>query len=441
MSAPEIDTILVEHSPGEVRAVAAAGEEPWDIAIERPLAGPQPGDIYRARAGAVGPGGGRFFDLGGDHTGLARRPRSAWTEGRYGLVQVIRGDAGDKGPRVTDRVWLSEHGLEVTIGAKGDVDDRIEITRRIHHTRREQLRTALRAYLGEDMAVRIVHDPGPAERICQVTEALAKRFQRYTSLEGAPARLHAAEGEVGWLLERWPEAEWRPADLATAAWLAGLSRSPSRVTAPDSAFAMAIDDAVAEALTKRVDLDGGARLWIEPTRALVAIDVDRGSAAGAGAEINERAARECARQLRLRRLGGIVAIDFLRDGQAEAIAALSEISDSDFWPWAPPKSADPSGLVSFQRARMGASLADLTAGIEAQAYRALRLCVRISTRSGELLRGIRAAPDVIRHLQSDLAPAVRLAEQRLGGPLDLQREPGLGSIEIVDIKGEVLEKV
>jgi Ribonuclease G/E len=58
-------------------------------------------------------------------------------------------------------------------------------------------------------------------------------------------------------------------------------------------------------------------LTIEPTSALVAIDVDAGARAGSGdpdrfaLELNVAAAREAARQIRLRSLGGVIAIDFV----------------------------------------------------------------------------------------------------------------------------------
>jgi Rne/Rng family ribonuclease len=64
-----------------------------------------------------------------------------------------------------------------------------------------------------------------------------------------------------------------------------------------------------------VTLASGARLVVEPTAAATAIDIDSASAAGgsgAPLAVNLEAATEVARQLRLRDLGGIVVVDFLR---------------------------------------------------------------------------------------------------------------------------------
>ena len=71
-------------------------------------------------------------------------------------------------------------------------------------------------------------------------------------------------------------------------------------------------DEIALLLSARVTLEGGAHLQIEPTRALVAVDVNTGpdTSPAASLKANISAARELPRQLRLRGLGGQVVIDF-----------------------------------------------------------------------------------------------------------------------------------
>ena len=73
-----------------------------------------------------------------------------------------------------------------------------------------------------------------------------------------------------------------------------------------------------EALSKHVWLKSGASLVIEPTETLTVIDVNTGKAVNgkkAGDEqfykINEEAAKECMRQIRLRNLSGMILIDFI----------------------------------------------------------------------------------------------------------------------------------
>ena len=76
------------------------------------------------------------------------------------------------------------------------------------------------------------------------------------------------------------------------------------------------------ALTARVGLPGGGFLYIEPTQALVAIDVNSGrhnadSSSGPSRQaetilaVNLEAAREIAHQIRLRNLSGLIIIDFV----------------------------------------------------------------------------------------------------------------------------------
>jgi ribonuclease G len=62
----------------------------------------------------------------------------------------------------------------------------------------------------------------------------------------------------------------------------------------------------------RVGLDAGAHMMIEPTRALVAVDVNTGpdTTPAAALKANIAAARDLPRQLRLRGLGGQVVVDF-----------------------------------------------------------------------------------------------------------------------------------
>ena len=65
-------------------------------------------------------------------------------------------------------------------------------------------------------------------------------------------------------------------------------------------------------LAPRVGLSGGGHMMIEPTRALVAVDVNTGpdTSPAASLKANIAAARELPRQLRLRGLGGQVVVDF-----------------------------------------------------------------------------------------------------------------------------------
>jgi ribonuclease E len=78
-----------------------------------------------------------------------------------------------------------------------------------------------------------------------------------------------------------------------------------------------LEEQVEQVYRKRINLKSGGSIIIEPTEALVTIDVNSGgSTAEKGIEetafkVNMEAAEEIARQLRLRDLGGIIVIDFI----------------------------------------------------------------------------------------------------------------------------------
>jgi len=79
-----------------------------------------------------------------------------------------------------------------------------------------------------------------------------------------------------------------------------------------------LEEQIAQIFRKKVPLKSGGHLVIDPTEALVAVDVNSGRTnSGEGAleemvfKVNMEAAAEIPRQLRLRDLGGLIVIDFI----------------------------------------------------------------------------------------------------------------------------------
>jgi ribonuclease G len=86
------------------------------------------------------------------------------------------------------------------------------------------------------------------------------------------------------------------------------------------------------ALQQKVWLKNGAYLVIQPTEALVSIDVNTGKAISKKKDVqknffkvNQEAAKEIAYQLRLRNLSGIILVDFIDMASSEDNAALLEL--------------------------------------------------------------------------------------------------------------------
>lgn len=130
-------------------------------------------------------------------------------------------------------------------------------------------------------------------------------------------------------------SEGEPRLLAEAPDLAAeLARWAKSPPVTGAAAREAADHAEELALSPLHALPGGGRLSIEPTRALVAIDVDLGDRPGADAKRAARAANlaaltAAARLLRLKGLGGLVVFDLVgrgHDGPALISAARQAFS-------------------------------------------------------------------------------------------------------------------
>jgi len=126
----------------------------------------------------------------------------------------------------------------------------------------------------------------------------------------------------------------------------------------------ALDEIIDELQESAVALPGGGNLVIEPTEALVAIDVNGGEAANPLA-VNLQAVREIARRIRLRNMAGIIVIDALkmknRTDKAKVLNALDKAVAND------PAGVQvfgltKLGLIELTRSRRGPSLRAIAEG-------------------------------------------------------------------------------
>lgn len=218
-----------------------------------------------------------------------------------------------------------------------------------------------------------------------------------------------------------------------------------------------IEDEIEAALSPRISLAGGGALTIEETEALVAIDVDSGDANAGGQTqtalaVNLRAAEEIARQARLRRLGGLMVVDFLplgrRPHRDRLIARLREAFAGDT---AGIEIAGFTrlGLVETIRRRQGPSLLETMTrparggiGREphpvARAFAALRAVRREAKANPGRALTLRAHEAVLRALEGPAAAALGAVEAQLGRALGRQIDPALvpGDFSIVAGSGD-----
>lgn len=199
------------------------------------------------------------------------------------------------------------------------------------------------------------------------------------------------------------------------------------------------------ALDPVAPIPGGGRLIIEPTSALVAVDVDAADRKGAGgarfaADLNKAAAREAARQIRLRNFGGVVAIDFLptrrKADQTQLLEAVKAAFKKD-----PAKVdvAPPSrfAIIELARQRLGRSLAEIMldadrrATVETRALAALRALEREGRAQRARRLVLHAAPDIIAFLDDAPFAWKPAMADRLGPRFSMAaRDPAEGGFEV-----------
>jgi Rne/Rng family ribonuclease len=204
---------------------------------------------------------------------------------------------------------------------------------------------------------------------------LARLREQWRQIETAastvtpPARLHAVDDPVARLLldQLAPDLErivvGDPATLVRArTWLAAWRpvMADRLVSIAEPFEATGVAEQLEEALRPDVPLAGGGSLIIQPTAALTAIDVNGGGRRAL--EANLEAAREIARQLRLRRIGGTVVVDVIdlphRGARARVLNALRAAVADDPSP-VQVFTMSRFALVEISRKRSGPSLAEM----------------------------------------------------------------------------------
>lgn len=310
-----------------------------DTSAVVPLA---PGAICRATVDRQMKGqGGVFVRLPGEERGFLREVKGL-SPGQSVICQVTGGAEPGKALPVSLRVLFKSRLAIVTPGAPG-----LNVSRRV---RDPQLREDLAALAGvvmqgSDMGLILrsacegSEDGEIVEDIAAMRD-LAEAVMADTS--GAPELLVDAPG---------PHEE---------AWRDWADPVPDEVITGEMAD-HGVLEAIDALLAPHVPLPGGAHMMIEPTRALIAVDVNTGNDGSPAASLkaNIAAARELPRQLRLRGLGGQVTVDFApmpkRDRatleQQLRVAFKGEAAETSLAGWTP------LGNFELQRKRDRVALA------------------------------------------------------------------------------------
>src|SRR4051812_22931302 len=364
--------ILINANPRETRVAIIEDDQLVELLVDRPEARRMVGDIYLGRVEAVLPGiQAAFVDIGTEKSAFLHSSdlvypddeadadvdddesdddaRDEKDEGRNGkrskappiqdllkrgqdiVVQVSKEPISTKGPRVTAQISLAGRFLVYMpfasrVGVSRKIGDRAE---------RQRLREQMQKLLPENSGGIIVRTVGEDvteetfEREMNTLMNQWKRIKRKTHFVRAPALVHRETSLTrGLMRDVFSEkveqvtVDSRQVFNEILEYLKAIAPELiDRVKLYEDVVPLFdkanIEHEIRDLFKRRCDLPSGGYLIIEPTEALVSIDVNSGRYTGKKdpektiLKTNLEAAREVARQLRLRDIGGIIVSDFI----------------------------------------------------------------------------------------------------------------------------------
>lgn len=284
--------IALDHINGEEAAALLVDGALDDVLIDHDDA-PRPGAIFRGICDRPIKGqGGMMMRLPDGQTGFLRQGKGL-RPGQPILLQVTGIAEPGKAVPVTDRVLFKSRYAIVTPGKPG-----LNISRQISDDDRRDdlLATAHEVYDPEFGLI--------LRSSCERAEDAEIADDIIAMTDLARAVMGDAEGST-------PEALTEGDGPHTLAWREWTA--PAEVVTRPGAFEdLGVLDQLAQLGDAKVALGEGS-MFVEATRALVAVDVNTGNdtSPAAALKANLAAARALPRALRLRGLGGQIAVDFV----------------------------------------------------------------------------------------------------------------------------------
>lgn len=380
--------LLIEVGAYETRVALLEDGKLVEVHLERSSDAGVVGDIYKGRVSRVVRGiQAAFIDIGlsrdaflfaGDIRREGRPITDEVKQGQELLVQVVKEPLPGKGARISSQITLPGRFVVLLPNESG-----VGISRRIADTQeRERLESEIEPVLPESCGV-IVRTAGENRPVADLHREILQLEGAWKDLKARASGLKApavARREMSLAMRTMRDFS---GEDVSRIWIDGdeaygevmryledvdppLAERIEHHTGEEPLFGrFGVDAALARAMRTRVWLSSGGFIVIDPTEALVSIDVNSGRNTE-GVELEEtarttnlEAAEEIARQVRLRDLSGIIVVDFidmLEEGNRQELveafgAALArdrtrtQISQmSDF------------GLVAITRKRMRGGL-------------------------------------------------------------------------------------
>ncbi|MFP5465918.1 MAG: ribonuclease G [Gammaproteobacteria bacterium] len=494
--------ILINWAPQETRVAVVEQGAVQEVHIERTLERGLVGNIYLGKVSRVLPGmQSAFIDIGlgraaflhvadlmpniaakhlvprdKTHGGDASAGAKVLTpdpvqpierqifEGQSLMVQVLKDPIGTKGARLTAQISIAGRLLVFL-----PQDNHIGVSQKIPPAQRDALRQRLGALTAPadgssagGFILRTNAEDTSDEELREDIAYLRKTWQRIREAASRlppPSLLHEDLNLMQRVLRDLAGSQTQSIRIDSREQF-GLLQQFAAEFMPDTLPKLQqysgerpifdlfnIDEEIARALGRRVDLKSGGYLVIDQTEALTTVDVNTGGFVGARNfddtvfRTNLEAAQTIARQLRLRNLGGIVIVDFIdmvREDHREAVLSEFRKQLSRDRVKTMTGSFSQLGLVEMTRKRTRESLAQMlsepcaSCGGKGQVKTARSVCYDILR---EILREARAFnPREFRVIASAQVVELFLDEESqhlaglsdfIGKPISLQTEASM----------------
>ena len=353
--------ILINWSPQETRVAVVENGAVQELHVERTLERGLVSNVYLGKVARVLPGmQSAFIDIGleraaflhvadvwhrqpeGEPPGFARNGQPQVPiekqvfEGQALLVQVIKDPIGTKGARLSTQISIAGRLLVFL-----PQDDHVGVSQKIPSEQRDALRSRLQQLVGSAGGGFILRTNGEDASDAELAEDIAYLRKTWSRITEAAKRLpptsllHQDLNLLQRVLRDLVGEETQAIRLDSNEQFAMLQAFAQEYM-PSAAERLAlykgerpifdlfsIDEEIAKALGRRVDLKSGGYLIVDQTEALTTVDVNTGAFVGARNfddtifKTNLEAAQAIARQLRLRNLGGIIIVDFIDMGRED----------------------------------------------------------------------------------------------------------------------------
>ncbi|ABB15666.1 Rne/Rng family ribonuclease [Carboxydothermus hydrogenoformans] len=367
-------TLVFHRQPEYDLAAVMVDGSPFSLFAKRRDEQTQINDIYLGKVEKVVPGlQAAFVNLGLAKNGYLPLDEINVKPGDVVLVRVVKNPTAQKGAKLSTVISLPGRNL-VYFPQK----EMKGISRKLTEDKREYYHRVLENLnLPGGFIVRTL--AGEEEDLLQEAKRLYEEWQgilERSKTAQAPALLYKEDDLFTWCLRELLDKDFTAlyVDDFELLEIGQKFRERFRVLLPPIYKSFNVMEEfnlirTMEKLTReRVWLKNGGILVIEKTEALTAIDVNSGKFTGkkdlkeTAFKINLEAAREIAKQIRLRNIGGIIVVDFISLLEEERWEEILRVMEEEFLrDKAKVKitGKTPSGLVEIARQKIGLSIGEL----------------------------------------------------------------------------------